>query len=285
MLKMLATPHYPANEGCFRALKVISPEGSLFNPKPPAPVFLYGWVGDVLGELTFKALAEAVPQSVVARSGGDLCGLLFSGIHPEDGNFFASGADECCGQGASIESDGENALILFSLGESHNVPVEVLEERYPVLVEKYELRQDSGGAGTFRGGLGVEKYWRADADLNLVWIVEQTKFPAWGLFGGGEGMPNLGVVNPGTDREKRVGKIVGYKLKKGEAWHIYSGGGGGWGNPHERDAQAVLRDVIGGYISVESAREEYGVAIEQRGDDFMLDEGETEKLRRRKSKR
>jgi N-methylhydantoinase B len=280
VVKMLTTPLYPANEGCFRALKVVAPEGSMFNPKPPAPVFLYGWAGDVLGELAFKALAEAAPERVVARSGGDLCASLWSGIHPEDGIFFASGADECCGQGAGFDCDGENAVIMFSLGESHNVPVEVIEERYPVFVQKYELRQDSCGAGKFRGGLGVNKIYRTDIGLNLVWIVEQTKFPAWGLFGGKYGLPNIGIINPGTSKEKKVGKVVSYKLFKGDEWHIHSGGGGGWGNPFERDAKAVLKDVIGGYVSLDSARKDYGVAIRQVQGEYVLDEAETAKLRK-----
>jgi N-methylhydantoinase B len=245
-------------------------------------VFLYGWVGDVLGELPFKALAEAIPDKVVTRSGGDLCGVLFSGIHPDDGTFFASGADECCGQGASIDMDGENALIMYSLGESHNVPVEVIEEKYPVMIEKYELRQDSGGPGKFRGGLGVEKFWRAGAELSLVWIVEQTKFPAWGLFGGSEGLPNIGKINPGTDGEKSVGKVTGYKIKKGEEWHMYSGGGGGWGDPFERDPRIVFKDVVAGYVSLESAKKNYGVVISKRDDEYLLDENATEKTRKQK---
>jgi N-methylhydantoinase B len=280
VLKMLTTPHYPANEGCFRPLKVISPEGSIFNPKPPAPVFLYGWSGDVLGELAFKALAEAVPGRVVARSSGDFCGAMFSGINPEDGSFFAGGGDEACGQGASIDGDGENALILYSLGESHNVPVELIEARYPLFVQKYELRQDSCGAGKFRGGLGVEKFWKALTDLSLVWIVEQTKYPGWGLFGGKSAMPNLGIINPGTSKEKRVGKVVSYKILKGEEIHTYTGGGGGWGNPYERDVEAVLKDIIGGYISLNSARKDYGVAIKKVSDDYLLDKTETNRLRK-----
>lgn len=282
VLKMLTTPLYPANEGCFRPLKVIVPEGSMFNPKPPAPVFLYGWPGDVLGELAFKTLAEAVPERVVARSGGDLCGTMFSGIHPEDGLLFIGGGDECCGQGASFDCDGENALIMFSLGESHNVPVEVIEEMYPLHIQKYELRQNSGGAGKFRGGLGVEKFWKVEVDSSLASVVEQTKFPAWGLFGGKDALPNIGIINPGTTKEKRIGKIAGYPVLKGEEWHIHTGGGGGWGDPYERDVEAVLKDVIGGYVSLDSARKDYGVAIKKLDDEYVLDETETEKLRKGK---
>lgn len=281
ILKMLTTPLYPANEGCFRPMKIIAPEGSIFNPKPPAPVFLYGWVGVALGELAFKALSEAAPDRVVARSGGDNFSVIFSGIDPTDGNLFASAACEAVGQGASIDEDGENALIIYALGESANIPNEVIEERYPILIEKYELRQDSGGPGKFRGGLGVEKFWKAEADLNIVAIVEQTKSPAWGLFGGKSGLANIGIFKPGTDEEKRVGKIVSYKIKKDEKWQFYTGGGGGWGNPYERDAKAVLKDVINGYISLESAKKEYGVIVKKVDDEYVLDELGTEELRER----
>lgn len=279
ILKMLTTPLYPANEGCFRTLRVVAPEGSLFNPKPPAPCFLYGWSGFILGEAAFKALADAVPERVVARSGGDLLGNMFSGINPEDGTFYATGSDECVGQGASIDRDGESALVLYCVGESRNVPVEVLEERYPVLIEKYELRQDSGGPGKFRGGLGVEKLWRAEADLSLCWIVEQTKFPAWGLFGGKSGLPNAGLINLGTSKEKLVGKVSSYPILKGEGWSCRGGGGGGWGDPFERDVNAVLNDVRQGYVSLQGARRDYGVVIEKMGEEYNLDAEATTEVR------
>src|SRR5690606_38597412 len=166
----------------FRPLKVISPEGSIFNPKAPAPVFLYGWSAMIMGESLFRIIAKIAPERSVARSGGDLGGVLFSGYHP-DGTFFAGGADESCGQGASQDQDGENALIMYSLGESSNVPAEIMEERWPVIMEKYELWQDSAGPGKFRGGLGVRKQWKALADLKLIGTIEQTKSPAWGVEG------------------------------------------------------------------------------------------------------
>lgn len=282
ILKMLTTPLYPANEGCFRPLRVIAPEGSVFNPKPPSPVFTYGTPLHVLGPLAFKALAIAIPERVVARSGGDLCGTLFRGIQPEDGTFFASGADESVGEGASCDRDGESALVLFSVGDSHNVPVEVIEERYPLLVQKYELRQDSGGPGKYRGGLGVEKFCKAETELSLISIFNQTKFPAWGLFDGKSGLPNLGILNPGTKKERRIGKVVGYKIQKGEEWHTYTGGGGGWGNPYERDEKSVLQDVIQEYVSVDSASKDYGVVVKKVDDEYILDKRKTRELRQSK---
>ena len=109
--------------------------------------------------------------------------------------------------------------------------------------------------------------------------MEQTKFPAWGLFDGRSALPNIGMFNSETNKEKRVGKVVGYKLSKGKEWHLYSGGGG-WGNPYERDAKAVLQDVIRGYASLDSAREDHGVVIEKVAGEYVLDEPETEKLRK-----
>ena len=148
-------------------------------------------------------------------------------------------------------------------------------------MKKYELRQDSAGAGKFRGGLGAEKFWRAETDLSMIWIVEQSKFPAWGLFGGKSALPNLGIISPGTSKEKRVTKVAGHKLLKGEEWHVYSGGGGGWGNPYERDTKAVLQDVIGGYVSLEGATRDYGVVIKKVDDEYILDEVDTEELRKK----
>jgi N-methylhydantoinase B len=209
-----------------------------------------------------------------------MLGFLFSGLNPENGDFFASGADEACGAGASIEADGENGLIVSCLAAAQNVPIEVLEERYPVTVLKYGFRQDSGGAGKYRGGLGVEKFYRAESELSLVWIAEQSKSPAWGLFGGGSALPNLAITNPGTEREKQITKVAGHKIPKGEQWHVRTGGGGGWGNPYDRKSEDVLLDIIRGYVSVESAKRDYGVAVLKSADGYyVVDKDATDNLR------
>jgi len=279
VLKMIMAPNYDANEGFFRPVKIVSPEGSIFNPRSPAPIFLSGWSGEIMAESLFEVMAKIAPDRSVARSGGDLGGMMFSGIDPLDGSFFAGGEDECCGQGATKDQDGENALILFALGESRNVPVEIFEERWPILTEKYELRPDSGGAGRWRGGVGVVKQWKALTDLKLIGTIEQTKAPAWGVDRGQSGKTNKMTISVGTPHERPMGKVSGWVLPAGERLLFEMGGGGGWGDPLDRDPSRVLNDVIGGYVSIESAERDYGVVIRKTDDAYGVDEKATRGLR------
>lgn len=282
VLKMIMAPNYDANEGFFRPVKIVSPEGSVFNPRPPAPIFLSGWSGEIMAESLFEVMAKIAPERSVARSGGDLGGMMFSGTDPVDGSFFAGGEDECCGQGAARDQDGENALILFALGESRNVPVEIFEERWPILTEKYELRPDSGGAGKWRGGLGVIKQWKALTDLKLIGTIEQTKSPAWGVEGGLSGETNKMTISVGLPHERPMGKVSGWVLPAGERLLFEMGGGGGWGDPLDRDPSRVLNDVVGGYVSTASAERDYGVVIRINDDAYEVDEKATRGLREKR---
>lgn len=261
VVKMLIAPDYPANEGFFRPITVVSPPGSIFNPRPPAPTFLYGWPSRPLGDAIFKAFCEIAPERSVARSGGCMAAFLFSWRDPVDGSYAAGAANEAMGEGAGLDCDGESAVINFTLGESSNVPVEIVEERYPVHVECYELWQDSAGAGKFRGGLGVRRRWRFLQDVSLITVVDQTRNPAWGIDGGGYARANLLVLRPGEPGERRVGKVSGYKMAKGDVAELTTGGGGGWGDARERPTEAVLEDVRNGYISPAAAERDYGVRI------------------------
>lgn len=277
-VKRIMLPGFDANEGCFRPLQVIAPPGTIFNANPPAPVFQYGQHAAVMGELLMIALAQAMPERVVARSGGSECAFLFSGTDPQRGYF--AGADiDGVGQGASCEADGESAVVVYFGGDARNLPIEVLESKFPIQTLRYELRQDSGGAGRFRGGLGVVKVWRPRVDLKCITVVEQTKCPPPGLFGGRDGAPNIMIMNAASSRESRLGKQSDAVMSANGEWHLHSGGGGGWGAPFERDPQAVLDDVINGYVSLASAESEYGVVIASVGKRLVVDETAT--LRRR----
>jgi len=280
-LKRLTTPNFEANEGCFRPLKVVAPLGSIFNSCSPAPVFQYGHGPAVMGELLMMALSQAMPSQTVARSGSSECAFLFSGIDPDRNQFFAGADIDGVGQGASRDADGESALIVYFGGDGRNLPIEVLESRFPVLSLSYELRPDSAGAGQFRGGLGVVKMWRALADLRCITVVEQTDAPPEGLFGGGRGLPNLSIMNADTDRESRIGKQSDADLPAGAEWHLFTGGGGGWGDSMQRDLAAVLDDLTEGYISPAGAEKDYGV-VRQTDTGFVLNWAATDELRGRR---
>lgn len=277
-MKRITMPHLEANEGCFRALNIVAPAGSIFNANPPAPVFQYGHAPAIMGELMIKALAEAMPQRTIARSGSSECAFLFSGTD-SSGGYFAGADIDGVGEGASCDSDGESALVVYFGGDARNLPIEVLESRFPIRTMKYELRQDSGGPGRFRGGLGVVKVWKALVDLRCITVVEQTKSPPSGLFGGQDALPNVSIFAAGTKTESRRGKQSDAVLRANDEWHLHTGGGGGWGSSQERDPKVVLDDVVQGYVSSERARQDYGVALRKVGGQWAIDEQATIALR------
>ncbi len=176
MTKLLTAPFTPAHEGTFRPLDVIAPYGCIFNvDSNVAPTMLYGWPTDASIELMYKILAPVFPDRLPACSGGDLGALMRYGWYPGTRKFWLEASIEGCGQGASRSSDGGNALIVMSEACSRNLPCEVEETRAPVLTERYELQQDSGGPGKFRGGLGIRRDWRCLGPGNLISVIE-TKF-------------------------------------------------------------------------------------------------------------
>ena len=189
--------------------------------------------------------------------------------------FLPAARTNVVGKARRWDQDGENALILFVLGESSNVPIEICEERWPILTEKYELRPDSGGAGKWRGGVGVVKQWKALTDLKLIGTIEQTKAPAWGVDGGQSGKTNKMTISVGLPHERPMGKVSGWVLPAGERLLFEMGGGGGWGDPLDRDPTRVLNDVVGGYVSKESAEREYAVVIRQSETSYSVDDKAT----------
>ncbi len=284
-VKALTTPLLPSNGGHFAPLRVIAREGSLFHPKPPAATFLYAWAGFRLVELIPRALAEAIPERVPACSGGDICGVLLAYYDYETGRGEQAGGPEGHGTGAKYSGDGENGLMHDGESGCCNAPVEVMENRAPVLIERYELRQDSGGPGKFRGGLGLRKDHRTLTGVSMISIAEKTTASVpWGLAGGKPGRNNRVVLFPGTERERVVGKYRS-RLESGAGVSQQTGGGGGYGNPLERPVERVLDDVRDEYISPESAREDYGVvARETEKGIYELDARKTERLRNERMK-
>lgn len=275
IFKGLTTPDTPANEGDFRPLRVIAPEGELFNAQPPAPTFTL-WPGLLMGEVVTKALAQGMPDIIPASSASDVCSMMGLGMNPRNGRFWVEATNEGIGFGAHAGGDGENGIMAITESGARNNPVEVLEQKSPMFIEQYGLRADTGGPGTNRGGLGLGRTYHFLADSFSASIVYKTSTRPWAIGGGVSGENNHVITNPGTEKERVAGGHY-RPMYEGEVLVNNSGGGGGWGDPFARDTDRVLEDVLDGYVSVEAAARDYGVAVDVEAG--TVDEAETTRLR------
>ncbi|MEM3666320.1 MAG: hydantoinase B/oxoprolinase family protein [Candidatus Bathyarchaeia archaeon] len=259
----ITDPHMPFNQGLFQPLKVIAPPNTIFNVQKPYPVSVYWETMTYAADLVWKALAPFIPENLPAGHFLSVCAEIIAGVDPRTSEYFVLCEPNPGGWGAGIDKDGESALVSFADGETYSNPVEVLEIRYPVLVERCELNTyDGTGHGKFRGGFGMVKDYRLLADEAVfTTAVNRSKFPPWGVKGGWNGTTNYMVIIRDGKELMRVSRIVNFKLKKGDIVSIRSGGGGGWGDPTQRDPSLVLQDVKNGFITLQQAREIYKVAI------------------------
>lgn len=300
--KSITTPNEPSNGGQFTPLKIVAPEGNLFNAQYPAPVFTI-WAGVVGMETIYRALAQAFPDKVPASSGGDLGDPGFYGKEPFTGRQVWHQTNAGVGWGARHDSDGINTTQHISMCTVKNIPVEVIESRLPVMVDRAGFRQDSGGPGQFRGGLGSVRDYRFLAPFGALTIVKKTRAEGWGLAGGKPGPRNLGILIPDKsqpdweahfekdiivyadnadlypdkpDGEIYCGMFRG-QFREGDVISYLADGGGGHGDPSTRPAERVREDVIDGYVSRQSAERDYGVVL---NDALEIDAKETARLRK-----
>jgi N-methylhydantoinase B len=277
MGKILTAPESAACEGSFRPIKVIAPKGSLFNAHDAAPTNLYGWPALTAVETILKAMAEDFPHRFPAQSGGDLSGCFRYGFDPATGEMWVEANIEGIGQGASAFADGESAVVHIEEACSRNLPVELEETKDPEIVEFYELVPDSGGPGKFRGGLGVRRGYRLLADARMISTLERCVAPHSGVAGGLPGGRTIGILDSSIyGQGHEFMKTPDQPLAKGDLLTIVTGGGGGYGDPLERDVERVVEDVEEGLVTVEAAREFYGVVFDADG---KLDLAATEALR------
>ena len=261
--KIVTTPHLPSNEGFFRALQIVIPDGSFLKPRFPAACAMWPTPSTTIPDLFLKALAPAIPDRVRGGHFGDSMANFIYGVDPKTKKYYVCAEADAGGYGGKPLEDGEAALFSMTLGDTYNVPAEVVEVRYPWRVERYELAQDSGGAGKFRGGLGVRRDYRLGSDAGLTVTTDRVKYtPPWGVFGGRPGKTNLTVVERRDGKREEWRKISNLPLKKGEVVSFRGGGGGGYGNPLEREPKRVADDVRNGYVSSAAARDEYGVVVD-----------------------
>lgn len=281
--KIVTTPHLPNNEGFFRPLKIIVPEGSLLNPRFPAATAMWPAPTTTIPDLMLKALAPAIPNRVRGGHFGDSMADFIYGTDPRTGKYYVCAEPDGGGYGGKPYEDGESALFSMDLGDTYNVPAEVAEVRYPWRVERFELIRDSGGPGKFRGGLGVRRDYRIIGHkAGLTVTTDRVNYtPPWGLFGGKDARSNITVVYRHDGREERWRKVSNLPLEPDDVVSFQTGGGGGYGSPLERDPQLVLQDVINGYVSLAAAQAEFGVVLD--GQAMKVDIEATERLRRKMS--
>jgi N-methylhydantoinase B len=279
--KCLTSPtDYPINDGAFRSLKVIVPPGRIVSATRPAPMRWWMTFPMTIVDTIFKALQPAIPDRVIAGHHADLVAPSFHGFNPKTSEFFIGTFGPLGGGwGAKQSEDGVSATVCLNDGDTHNGPNEQAEAKFPILVERFELIPDSGGAGRHRGGLGIARTTRALTNLTVNTQSERSACPPWGLDGGLEASGNKVAFRiDGVWKEDFPNaKVLVAQLKPGDAFRIASGGGGGYGSPFERPVEAVREDVRQGYVSVKAAADLYGVVIDP--ETFEVDEAATRKLR------
>jgi N-methylhydantoinase B len=265
-ITMLAGGGEAPNEGHFRPVEVVTRPGSIFHPLEPAPCFLYAWPAIQALEVIYNAVSRALPDAVPACSGGDIVGLTWWGVRQRTGEPWADGSPHPVGHGAHSRGDGANGLMHVSEAATRLPPVEVWESRNPWLIERLELAPDSGGPGQYRGGLGLDIFFRTLEDSWVTSCVERTRNAPWGLVGGGEGRRNAVGLRYSDGSRKEFRKVTRLLVPAGATVELRAGGGGGYGPATERSPEAVRTDLRRGYVTEEQARRDYPHAFELPGE-------------------
>jgi N-methylhydantoinase B len=276
--KALTAPLDPVNEGSFRALQVVIPEGNIMMARFPAPMSRWSAIVPLVVDTIVAALAEAMPDKVPAGHHGLLGGaVVFFGVHPNNRRRFVVQSLEGGGWGGRPSEDGESATVSVCQGDVRNGSIEGIELKCPVLVESRALRPNSGGAGKHRGGLGLDVRVR-----NLVegkWNFGQVRrhnCPPRGLWGGKAGAVGDFLLRLPSESEFKSMSGSHYPVPSRAEVIVRTGGGGGWGDPLTRDPDLVRADVVEELITRQVAQEDYGVVLR---DDLTVDHDATEELR------
>ena len=255
--KALTSPQREVNEGSFRALKVILPPGKLLSARRPAPIGGWSLSLPTVLDTILRALAPALPERIPAAHKGDMGGYAIFGSDPKTGRRYVCQNIIGGGWGGRPFEDGVSAAVSMCQGDVKNTPIELQELYYPLMYECHAFRTDSGGAGKYRGGIGVEVKVKPLTDFYLSRNTDRIKCPPWGLLGGGEGAVNGTIIQRNGTEENLPGKFSHLLVHAGETVTFLTAGGGGYGKPTERDAEAVKQDVELGYVSQTKAKKDY----------------------------
>ncbi len=268
-VKTMADPNalIPPNSGCWRPVTVTAEPGTVVNAQMPAPVvYANHEISHRVCDMLFGAMAGFAPDNVMACSQGTSAILTLGGVDHRSGERYVSYETIKGGFGARPSKDGINA-VSAGISNTMNTPIEILEMSFPLRVECYELRPDSGGAGKYRGGLGARRVWRILGDTaHAAVCCERALSPPFGLFGGLPGAPSrVSVVAPDGTRREQNSKGA-FMVPAGSEICFEVPGSGGYGPPSERDVEKIRADIRAGYVTAEAARRDYGFEDETPGE-------------------
>lgn len=279
--KHMIGPDSPVTGGNFKTMDIIVPKRTIFSAEEPAAC---GWYFTSLGlliDLIIKALSPVLKEESAAAHYGDSMVITIAGQDKRTNSPFLYVEPTAGGWGAFFSDDGQSGLINNSNGDFDNLPVEIFEEQYPLLINNYGFRENSGGAGQNRGGLGVTReYELVSNDANLYLWFERSKTPAWGLFGGKSGAPPEVTVLSNNKKESML-KVNAKPITKGDRIIAETGGGGGFGHPFDRSIDRVKNDVIDGYIDKDVALNQYGVVFKEESHEVDVEKTKVHRLRNR----
>ncbi|MGO1960936.1 MAG: hydantoinase B/oxoprolinase family protein, partial [Yaniella sp.] len=270
----------PQNEGMLKPLKVIAPEGTIFNPKYPAATFSRFSQVQRAVDLALKALAPVIPERVTAGNSAHIHFMSYSGWDKKAEEYWVYLEVNEGSYGARQNSDGPDSVDNL-ISNTRNNPIEELEWRFPMRTDRYELREEPAAAGEYRGGIGIvrENTFLEDTIITCEGERHESDVP-WGAYGGHEGRNASIIKNPGRDGEESwPSKVTGRELLAGDSVQITVPSAGGFGHPMKRDAEKVLSDVLDGFTNREAAERDYGVVLKETTNGLEIDEAGTEKLR------
>jgi N-methylhydantoinase B/oxoprolinase/acetone carboxylase alpha subunit len=279
----LTDPTIPKNHGCYRPITVIAPEGRVVNARYPAPVVSGNTeTSSRIIDTVFGALAKVIPEKVTASDSGTATAHIAGGVDPRTGQYYAwyLGADPCA-WGARATKDGFTCAGGPRIGgHVSQIPMEVFETRYPFFVEEFALAADSGGPGRFRGGLsGITVIRPEGHDCDIGGANDRCVIPPYGIFGGMPGLHGENRIIHKDGSKTPIDRAGGELARAGEVLYFRAPGGGGYGDPLDRDLDDLQHDIDNEYVSVESAERDYGAVVDRKT--YHIDREATESKRKK----
>ena len=253
-----------ANEGTFRPLRLVLPPGKILSAEATAPMGNYSTPFPTVIDVVIRAMEKALPDRVPGGHFATHSGVRFHGRRA-DGSYFDSHDSGHGGWGGCATHDGAGPFRTMAHGDTRIIPLELQETALPIRLEQFSLREDSGGAGKFRGGLGFRKTYRMLSSCSLQTNLDRTKFPPWGVQGGKEAQPGRFLLIRENEAPRDISKEKGLTLQAGDQVCVETGGGGGYGDPGERSLELIQRDLDRGYVTPAAVERDYGLQIDEQG--------------------